>query len=97
MSTLASKLPQTYSLLVAKASTDLEPSIRQSFRNLRVFHRANGSRGKLYSFRCDALSRKLPSRIAKRLSSKLPSMLSSELSAIEHSTSIAAKTAVWRQ
>jgi len=31
-STLASKLPHTLSILVAKASTDLEPSISQSFQ-----------------------------------------------------------------
>ena len=50
-STSASKLPQTYSLLLAKASTDIEPSISQSFHKLRVFHRPEASRGKLYSFR----------------------------------------------
>ena len=43
-STPVSKLPQTLSLVVAKASTDLEPSISQSFHKLRVFHRPKASR-----------------------------------------------------
>jgi len=56
MSTLASKLPQTYSLLLAKASTSPEPSISQSFHKLRVLHWPTAFRGKLYFFRSAALS-----------------------------------------
>jgi hypothetical protein len=44
-STLASKLLQTWTLLLAKASTDFEPSISQSFHRLRVCHRPKPSRG----------------------------------------------------
>jgi len=44
-SILASKLPQTYSLLLAKVSTSPEPSISQSFHKLRVFHRPTASHG----------------------------------------------------
>jgi hypothetical protein len=47
--TSASKLPQTLSLVLAKASTGLEPSISQSFHKLRVFHRPKASRWKLHS------------------------------------------------
>jgi hypothetical protein len=36
-STFASKLPQTWSLLLAQASTDLEHSSSQSFHRLRAF------------------------------------------------------------
>jgi hypothetical protein len=72
-----------------EASTDLEPSISQSFLKLRVFHRRKASRGKLYSSRCEALSRRLSSRLSKKLSSRL----SSRLSAIVYSTGIAAKSA----
>jgi len=38
-------------LVLAKASTDLEPSISQFFHKLRVFHRPKASCGKLYSSR----------------------------------------------
>jgi hypothetical protein len=37
-STFASKLPQTWSPLVPKASTDLESSSSQSFHRLRAFY-----------------------------------------------------------
>jgi len=43
---LASKLLQTESLPLAKASTDLEPSVSQSFPKLRVYHRPKASSGK---------------------------------------------------
>jgi hypothetical protein len=36
-SMFASKLPQTWSVLVPKASTDLERSSSQSFHRLRAF------------------------------------------------------------
>jgi len=48
---------------------------------------------KLYSSRCEALSRRLSSRLSNRFSSRLNSRLSSGLSAIVYSTGIAAKTA----
>jgi len=51
----ASKLPQTYSLLLAKASTDLEPSISLNFHKLRVFHRPKATRKKLYTFQTCSL------------------------------------------
>jgi len=50
-STSAMKLPQTLSLLLAKASTALEPSISQSFHKLRVFDQPKASCGKPYSSR----------------------------------------------
>jgi hypothetical protein len=43
-STSGSKLPQTLSHVLAKASTDLEPSISQSFHKLRVCHQPKASR-----------------------------------------------------
>jgi len=101
-STLASKLLQTWSLPLAKASTDLEASISQSFHKLRVCHRPKASSGgKLYSSRSAALSSRLPSRLSSRLlsrllsrlSSRLSSRLPSGLSAIVYSTGIAAKNA----
>jgi hypothetical protein len=65
-SLFASKLPQAWSFLVPKASTDLECSISQSFHKLRVFHRIKASCGNLCSSQCEALSRRLSNRLSSR-------------------------------
>jgi len=65
-----------------KVSTDLKPSIGQSFHKLRVFHRPKASRGKRYSSRSAALSSAALSSVALSSGLSSASGLSSVLSVI---------------
>jgi hypothetical protein len=69
-----------------KVSTDLKPSIGQSFHKLRVFHRPKASRGKRYSSRSAALtSAALSSRFSSRLSSGLKRALNNSVNVYSNS------------